>query len=82
MFSKADWFSSQSWCPGEEGVFPRCTELAPPSSETEKSWSTFGRVSWSVRRSISKTGCSLIIFLLFSEEGAILLLGVFPGCRH
>lgn len=67
MFSKTDWFSSQSWCHDEEGFFPRCAELAPPSSKTEKACSTFGQVSWSIRRSISKSGCSLVIFLLPSS---------------
>lgn len=62
-FSKQTGFPPQTQCHGKEGLFPRCAELAPPSSKTDKARSTSGGVSWAIRRSMSKSGCSLSIFL-------------------
>lgn len=62
-FPKQTGSPLQTRCHGEEGLFPRSAELAPPSSKTDKARSTSGGVSWAVGRSISKTHCSLSIFL-------------------
>lgn len=62
-FSKQTGFPPQTQCHGKEGLFPMCAELAPLSSKTDKARSTSGEVSWAIRRSMSKSGCSLSIFL-------------------
>lgn len=56
-------FPPEILCHGEEGLFPRCAELAAPSSKAGKARTTSEGFRWGIGRSISKTGCSLRIFL-------------------
>lgn len=44
-FPKQTGFPPQTWCHGEEGLFSRCAELAPPSSKIDKARPTYGGVS-------------------------------------
>lgn len=43
-FPKQPGFPPQTQCHGEEGLFPRCAELVPPS-KIDKARSTYGEVS-------------------------------------
>lgn len=79
-------FPPEILCHGEEGLFPRCAELAAPSSKAGKARTTSEEFRWGIGRSISKTGCSLRIFLPPSycslrrrQFTLIHLLGTFPS---
>lgn len=47
-FPKQTVFPSQTQCHSGEDLFPRCTELAPPSSKTDKARSVARGVNWAV----------------------------------
>lgn len=51
-FPKQTGFPSQTQCQGEEGLFPRCTELAPPSSKPDKARSVPRGVNWAVSQEV------------------------------
>lgn len=48
FFPKQTGFPSRTQCYSEEGLFPRCTELAPPSSKPDKARSVPRGVKWAV----------------------------------
>lgn len=79
-FPKQTGFPPQTRCHGEEGLFPRCAELAPPSSITDKPGPpTEGLAELSRRPSqgLAVVSASSCLHLLFSQEGAIHLLECF-----